>query len=117
MRSSDSVGGTSACGGSRADGRGGGGVSLLYNLSSDVMLLTPSCSLFPRTGRGAQADSGEPLLWQLPSEWRTEGEPDIIWQWPTQSSGTWQKPVRWEEAAAARVVVLSVYFRNILFFF
>lgn len=80
--------------------------------------ILPSCSLFPRTGRGAEADSGEPLLWQLPSEWRAEGESDIIWQWPTQSSGTWQKPVRWEEAAtAAHVEVLFVNFKNIFHLF
>lgn len=74
------------------------------------MPLPPSRSLFfPRTGRGAEADSGEPLLWQLPSEWRAEGEPDIIWQWPTQPSGTWQKPVRWEEAAAVAAHLVALF--------
>lgn len=55
--------------------------------------------LFLLIGRGAQADSGEPLLWQLPQKRRTQGQPDIC-QWPPQSDRAWQKPIRWDAAAA-----------------
>lgn len=55
--------------------------------------------LFPLIGRGAQADSGEPLLWQLPPKRRTQGQPDIC-QRPPQSDRAWQKPIRWDPAAA-----------------
>lgn len=56
-------------------------------------------SLFPLTGRGAQTDSGEPLLWQLPPKRRTKGQPDIC-QWPPQSDRAGQEPIRWDAAAA-----------------
>lgn len=55
--------------------------------------------LVPLIGRGAQTDSGEPLLWQLPPERRTQGQPDIC-QRPTQPDRAWQKPIRWETTAA-----------------
>lgn len=67
----------------------------LYNTASDVTLPF----LFPLIGRGAQADSGEPLLWQLPPKRRTQGQPDIC-QRPPQSNRAWQKPIRWDAAAA-----------------
>lgn len=54
--------------------------------------------LLPLIGRGTQTDSGEPLLWQLPPERRTQGQPDIC-QWPAQSDRAWQKPIRWDATA------------------
>lgn len=74
-------------------------LSLLYNITplpvADITSLHPSFS-FPLVGRGAETDSGEPLLWQLLSKWRAEGKPDVIYQWPPQSSRTRQKPIRWD---------------------
>lgn len=55
--------------------------------------------LFLLIGRGAQTNSGEPLLWQLPPKRRTQGQPDIC-QRPPQSDRAWQKPIRWDNAAA-----------------
>lgn len=55
--------------------------------------------LLPLIGRGAQTDSGEPLLWQLPPERRTQGQPDIC-QRAAQSDRAWQKPIRWDATAA-----------------
>lgn len=74
--------------------------SLLMHPCYTTPLLTSLLPfLFPLIGRGAQTDSGEPLLWQLPPKRRTQGQPDIC-QRPPQSNRAWQKPIRWDAAAA-----------------
>lgn len=68
-------------------------ISLLSPVA-DVTPLHPALS-FPLLGRGAQTDSGEPLLWKLSSEQWAEGQPDVIWQWPPQSGRTGKESIRW----------------------
>lgn len=68
--------------------------------STDITSLHPPL-LFLIVGRGTETDPGEPLLWQLPSEWWAEGQPDVICQWPPQSGRTRQKPIRYDSVLLA----------------
>lgn len=74
--------------------------SILSSLLNHIIASLPFSSLL--AGRGTETDPGEPLLWQLPSEWWAEGQPDVIYQWP-QSSRTWQKPIRWANVTVAHL--------------
>lgn len=75
--------------------------SLMMQLGYTTPTLTSLLpSLLLLIGRGAQTDSGEPLLWQLPPKRRTKGQPDIF-QRPPQSDRAGQKPIRWDAAATA----------------
>lgn len=84
------------------------GLSKVNICATSVMMLpcytTPPLTsrlpfLPPLIGRGAPTDSGEPLLWQLPPERRTQGQPDVC-QRPARSDRARQKPIRWDATAA-----------------